>query len=499
MTLQRIPRTAIYLILLLIFAGLVGWGVFTTLKPQEANLASAAAPAPVRAATPESAPVQGSEIVTSQGVFLAETFTLANGLQIVVLPNHRAPVISHMVWFRVGAADEPRGKSGIAHFLEHLMFKGTETTPPGEYSKRVRALAGQDNAFTSWDYTAYYVSIAKAQLENIMTMEADRMRSLAPPPEHFASEHDVIIEERRQRTDNDPRNKFWDQLRAALFVNHPYGIPILGWAAEMEGLSWEDAKGMYDLWYAPNNAVVVISGDVTAAEVKPLAEKIYGPLKSADTPKRVRTVVPLLPAQSRLTLRDENIREPVWVRAYRVPSLQQNRDMSYALEVLQEALSGGATTRFYKSLVVEKKIATNIDLNYDGGAVDDATLWITATPAPGVLPDTLEKQVDALLDDVVANGVTEDEVKKAAERLQDDAIYARDSVMGPAMVVGRSLVTGSTLEDIQAWPARIQAVTKDDVQKAAATYLNRLKPSPHGLPVTGLLLPKDNAEQAGQE
>lgn len=443
-------------------------------------------------AKPIAAPTgNGLTIKRSDGLFPIEHFTLENGLHIVVLPNHRIPVITHMVWYKVGAADEPRGKSGIAHFLEHLMFKGSDTIPAGDYSKRVRALAGEDNAFTSWDYTAYYVSIAKDQLENIMTMEADRMRHLNPPPEHFASEHDVIIEERRQRTDNNPRNKFWDQVNAALFTHHPYGTPILGWPKEMESLTWQDAKAMYDVWYAPNNAIVVISGDVTAETVLPLAQKIYGGLKPETIPARDRTTVPALPAETHLTFRHSDIHEPMFVRTYRVPGFIESKADSYALDVLQEALAGNATTLFYRSLVVEQKLATNVAFSYDSGALNNGSLWITATPAPDVSIEKIEHAIDDLIDQVMQSPLPTTDIQAAITRLQDNAIYARDSVMGPAMVVGQILTTGGSLDDIQQWSSNIEKVTAEQVHMTAKKYLKRNNSHPYGQAVTGALLPAD--------
>lgn len=207
-------------------------------------------------------------------LFNAETFTLENGLEIVVIPNHRAPVITHMVWYKVGAADEQQGKSGIAHFLEHLMFKGSGDLAPGEFSKIIRAKGGEDNAFTGHDYTAYYQSIAAEHLEMVMTMEAGRMRGLNPPLDHVESERKVILEERRQRTDDNPSARLAEQMNSLLYINHPYGKPVIGWLSEMADLSWDDAKAFYDRWYAPNNAILIVTGDVTGQQVYDLAKKI---------------------------------------------------------------------------------------------------------------------------------------------------------------------------------------------------------------------------------
>ena len=232
--------------------------------------------------------------------FGAETFMLDNGMQVIVIPNHRIPVVTHMVWYRVGAADELPGLSGMAHYFEHLMFKGTKKLEPGEFSRTVKMLGGRDNAFTGQDYTAYFQSIAVEHLEKVMRMEADRMFNLAPPADHFASEKNVVLEERRQRTENNPKGLFGEQLRNLLFVNHPYGTPTIGWMDEIERYEWTDVKGFYEQWYAPNNAIVIISGDITVEEFKPLAEKIYGTLPAKKLPKRSRPNIPPAIGKTRL-------------------------------------------------------------------------------------------------------------------------------------------------------------------------------------------------------
>ncbi len=432
--------------------------------------------------------------VASEKIFNAETFKLDNGLQIVVIPNHRTPVVTHMVWYKVGRADEPPGKSGIAHFMEHLMFKGSEGMAPGEFSKTIRALGGNDNAFTGQDYTAYFQSIAVDHLEKVMTMEAGRMRGMNPPPAEVESERKVILEERRQRIENDPRAKFAEQMDAMLFVNHPYGTPVIGWFHEMETLTWDDAKAFYDKWYGPNNAVLVVSGDVTGNAVYELAKKIYGPLAAVETiPERKRTLSPPLGAQSKLLQRHPAMREPVIQRDYRVPSYRQNAADSLALQVLEEIMGGGPTSRFYKSLVVEQKLATESDMGYQSGAWDDSTLSVYATPAPGKHPEEVEQALEQELRKLVAEGVTEDELKDAKTRMQDAAVYARDSLTGPAMTFGYALTTGSSVDDVEYWPRKIEGVTAAQVLDVARRFLDPDKEYEHA-PVTGYLLPPAPAE-----
>jgi len=427
-------------------------------------------------------------------VFNAETFTLDNGMEVVVIPNHRAPVVSHMVWYKVGAADEPQGLSGMAHYFEHLMFKGTEKFEPGEFSRIVKSLGGRDNAFTGQDYTAYFQTISRDHLGQMMEMEADRMANLDVPADHFASEKNVVLEERRQRTENDPRNLFFEQLKSALYVNHPYGTPVIGWMDEIEKYEWEDVKVFYDTWYAPNNAILIISGDVTADDVRPLAEKTYGKLEPKNLPERTRANVPPAHGETVMTLRHKTIHQPSFAETYITPSARDDKQGDLALQVLKEILSGGSTTRLYKNLVIDQKKAISASLSYLGGSLDYGTIWLSGRPADGVTPEELQALIHDELRDVVQNGVTDDEVKDAIQRLQDGAIFARDSLQGPAMTFGYALSTGATVDDVESWPENIGAITAKDVQDAATKYINPDKPWLRQ-PVTGFLLPLKKEEE----
>lgn len=421
--------------------------------------------------------------------FNAQSFTLDNGMEVVVIPNHRAPVVTHMLWYKVGAADEPFGQSGMAHYFEHLMFKGTSRLKPGEFSTTVRKLGGNDNAFTSQDYTAYFESIAVEHLETVMKMEADRMQNLNPPPEHYASEKKVVLEERRERTENDPRGLFYEQLRSALFVNHPYGIPVIGWMNEIEKYEWADVKTFYDRWYAPNNAILVVSGDITAEELEPLARRIYGSIPPKELPMRIRPQIPPANAQTVMTLRDSSIHQPVFNKIYLAPSEAQNPQHSHALQVLNEILDGGATTRLYKSLVVEQKKATSVSFDYTPNALNYSSISIGGTPAEGVSLHELETLIEAEIQKVVDEGVTQLESDEAIKRLQDEAVFARDSVAGPAMIFGRILTTGGKIDDVEYWAENIGLVSPTLVQEVARLYLS---PSQYWVrpPVTGYLLPE---------
>ncbi|MFP4314061.1 MAG: M16 family metallopeptidase [Alphaproteobacteria bacterium] len=427
-------------------------------------------------------------------VFDAKSITLDNGMQVVVVENDRVPVVTHMVWYKVGAADEPPGKSGIAHFLEHLLFKGSEGMEPGEFSRTIRNLGGNDNAFTSQDYTAYFQSIASEHLEKVMTMEAGRMRGATLPENEVISERKVILEERSQRTDNNPGAKFGEALNAALYIHHPYGHPVIGWAHEMETLSREDAKGFYDRWYGPNNAILVVSGDVQADEVFDLAKKIYGPLEEIDVPERERTQSPPLAGQKLVTYRDPVVRQPVYQRAYRVPSYRQDKEAALAFQVLEDIVGSGPTSRLYKALVIDQKLATSAGLGYRSASWDDAGLWISASPAPGIDMSQIEAAIDEELRKLAENGVSDEELQDSLTRLQNEAIYARDSLAGPAMIIGYSLVTGSSLDDVESWPQNIAKVTADQIQELAQTYL--LPSGDKAMYVEGYLLPEEQETQA---
>lgn len=422
-------------------------------------------------------------------VFNAETFTLKNGLQVVVIPNTRAPVVTHMLWYKVGAADEPQGDgiSGEAHFLEHLMFKGTGAIAPGQFSRIIRSIGGNDNAFTSWDYTAYFQNVSKQYLPTVMAMEADRMININPPQKEIAPEHQVIIEERRQRTDNDPKALFSEQLRSVLFNATPYGIPIIGWKHEMPAITWDAAKNYYNKWYAPNNAILIVSGDVTVDETRSLAEKFYGYLPQKNIPPHIRPDVPEMAAPITMTFNNEVVQQPVFMRATTVPSFVQNRKDSYALQILENTISSGAATRLYQSLVVKQKLAVSVDMNYDDSNRGQGSLWLYAVPAKGVTLKKLEAAIDAEFRSIIKSGLTDDEIAKAKTRMIDSATYARDSIEGPASLIGQALAAGATLDDVEYWPAHIAETPSSEITRVLKTYLDPDKPSRP--PVTGYMLP----------
>ncbi|MEW5703714.1 MAG: pitrilysin family protein [Pseudomonadota bacterium] len=421
------------------------------------------------------------------GVFNPESFTLENGLQVVVVPNPRIPAVTHMVWYKVGAIDEAPGKSGLAHFLEHLMFKGTKTLKPGEFSQIVARHGGHDNAFTAQDFTAYYQTIASDRLERVMRMEADRMVNLALTDAIVLPERDVVLEERRMRFENDPSAMLSLEVEAMLYRNHPYRKPIIGWAHEIASLTTEDALRFYRRHYAPNNAILVVAGDVTAKTLRPLAEKIYGAIPAREIGTRAIPTEPPLTEDvtRRVVLHSTEIRQPLFLRRYLAPNQRTAKaGEAEALQVLAEILGGGGTSRLYRGLVVDQKIAATAAAHYDPVARGPAAFSIQVVPAPGVAVEKVEAAVDAEIENLARDGVTETEAGDAVRRLQAAAIYARDGLDTGAQVLGAALASGLTIEDVESWPARIGKVTAGDVRAAAADVFDRKRS------VTGFLLPK---------
>lgn len=422
-------------------------------------------------------------------VFDAESFTLPNGLTVIVVENHRAPVVTQMVWYRVGAADEPAGKSGIAHFLEHLMFKGTATTAPGEFSKLISANGGNENAFTSRDYTGFWQTVAKDRLELIMRYESDRMANLAFDPKEVDSEREVIIEERRSRIENNPGAQLDEAMMAALFRNHPYGIPIIGWMREMQQLTLEDARDFYKKWYGPDNAILILGGDITMAEARPLVEKYYAAIPPGNAPKeRVRRMEPPLDAVQTVTVKSPQVSDPQWARAYLGPlRVDLGPNGQEAMELLGEILGGGPTSRLYRALVIEQGIAVSAGAYDRSQALDYTTFNFYAQPRSPTTLEELETAIDKVIDDLKAGGITEAELRQAKDRLQASAIFARDAPTTGPQLIGGDLATGSTLEEIQSWPERVEAVTVEQVNELLRQLLVKERS------VTGYLLPQEPA------
>ncbi len=432
----------------------------------------AAAPAPAR-------PAAASGIVD---------FRLDNGLTVVVIADRRAPVITHMVWYRNGSADDPPGKSGIAHFLEHLMFKGTETHPQGEFSLRIAEIGGQENAFTGNDYTAYFQRVAKEHLSAMMEFEADRMTGLVLSDEVVAPERDVVLEERRMHCDADPSAQLNEAVQATLFTRHPYGTPVIGWAHEIESLNRDDALAYYARFYTPENAILIVAGDTDAEEVRRLAELHYGKIRPRGAPpERHRPQEPAPVARRLVVVNDEKVEQPSWQRCYLAPSHRTGAPgESETLDVLAHLLGGGQTSLLYRKLVLEDKQAVAAGAYYMGSALDETRFYLYAMPAPGVSLSDLDAAVDRVLRSLIADGVEAKALERAKTRLVADAIYAQDSQATLARWYGAALATGQTIRDVQEWPERIEAVNAESVLEAARKWLERRRS------VTGYLLPAED-------
>ena len=404
------------------------------------------------------------------------TYTLDNGMGVVVIEDHRAPVVVHMVWYRAGSADEVEGVSGVAHFLEHLMFKSTDTLATGEFSSTVAANGGSDNAFTSYDYTAYHQRIAADRLPLMMQMEADRMNNLTLLPEEVATERQVIIEERAQRTDSNPGALAGEQIRAAQYQNHRYGVPVIGWKHEMEALTLEDARAWYDLYYAPNNATLVVAGDVVPADVLALAQQYYGVIAAEpDLPERTRPAEPPQRAERRMTFEDERVSQDYLTRSYLAPERNPgDQQEAAALVYLAEILGGSSFTSILGvKLTFETQTAIFTGAGYGADALDTSTFSLTVVPAEGVSLQQAEDAMDAAIGDFMADGVDPEQLARIKTQLHASEVYARDNVAGIANRYGAALSQSLTVADVQAWPDVLQAVTAGEILAAAEKVFDR--------------------------
>lgn len=407
--------------------------------------------------------------VAFAGLFNPKTFTLKNGLQVVVLTNKRAPVVKQVLLYRAGAIDEPTGRSGIAHFLEHLMFKGTKQVSGEEFVKTIESLGGDQNAQTSRDYTLYYQEIAKEHLETIINLEADRMANLQINAKDVDTERPVILEERRMRIDNEPSAILVEAVNATYFENHPYRLPSIGWEHEMQKLTHEDAMKFYNSWYAPNNAILVFAGDITVEEVKPLVEKYYGVIPAKVLPERNKLEEPVHRGIVKQVIkRSDRVLHPLYMRIYGAPNFRDNPKAVYALEVLRQILSNGANSLLYNELVTKKKVAVSASMNYmDPMARGPSTFYFIGQPAPGKEVRALELALVHELKKIVLQGINSKEVEQAKERLVADLAYTKDESFGGATLFAQCLGSGYKVEDIEDWETRIRAVTTDEVNTYA--------------------------------
>ncbi|MBL0318852.1 MAG: insulinase family protein [Alphaproteobacteria bacterium] len=423
-----------------------------------------------------------------------QQFTLANGMQVVVIPNHRVPVVTHMVWYKVGAKDEEVGKSGIAHFLEHLMFKGTEKLKPGEFSSIIAKNGGNDNAFTSQDFTAYFQTISKDKLLLVMGLEAERMTKLKLSDDEIKKEREVVLEERRTRTENEPSAMLMEQMKAALYQNHPYGRPIIGWSHEIKQLSPSEIQSFYHLHYAPNKAILVVSGDITAEELRPLAEATYGKVPAAKPNVAKNITEPPHIAPIHVTYTDEKVKQAEYMMYFLAPGQRSvGKENAYALTVLAHILGGGETSRLYQSLVVNQKVAASASVFYDDVSTFDTVFGMYVIPHPETSLAELEKALRKQLDLIVDKGVTSEELERAKTVIRAQSIYDRDSSKGMAFAFGEAMVVGLSPDYVETLPDKMNAVTAKQVQDAARLVF---KPQQS---VVGVLLPKQQDAKADKK
>ncbi len=406
-------------------------------------------------------------------------------MQVLVIPDHRAPVVTQMLWFKVGAVDDPPGLSGMAHFFEHMMFRGTKKVPGDLFSQTIAKNGGEDNAFTTHDYTAFYEQIAADRLKLAMDLEADRMENLDLSDSNVSTERNVVLEERRMRVDNNPQARMAEQMEAALHLSHPYGRPVLGWPDEVRRIDRVSAEEFYKHHYAPNNATLVIAGDVTPDQVRVMAQAEYGKVAARPLQPRAEFAEPPRLTETRMTLVRPDIKVPIFERIYRVPSYAQAvPEQAEGFETLAQVMGGDETATLYRVLVEDKKLATDAGCSYDGYVRDAGEFSVYAVPRPGVSLVTLEKAVDQVMQGFTRTPVKSADLSRAKTQLIASVTYRRDSQFAMASAYGQALMIGLTVDDVNEWPSRIRAVTPQEVKKAAQGLLRRnavtayLKPGP---------------------
>jgi zinc protease len=419
-----------------------------------------------------------------------ETFTLANGLQVIVLPSARAPIINQLVVYKVGSADETLGQTGVAHFLEHMMFKGTSTVGPAEFSRVISRNGGRDNAYTGFDATGYHQTIAADRLELVMRMEADRMVNLRLSEEELTPERQVVLEERRMRIDNVPAELLDEAVREQLFGRgQPYAMPTAGYAEDVRKLSVSDLANFYRKHYAPNNAVLIVAGDASAEAVRKLAEKYYGVVPGVSVEPRRRPTAGGKSLPQRVVRADARVVEPTWSRDFIAPSYSAGETKhAHALQVLARLFGGGETSRLEKAMVTDTRLALSASAGYSASSLGLSTFDISVQPAPEAAMTVIESAVADQMKKVLDGDVTAEEVERAQNRLLAAAIYSQDSLASGPRIYGSAVSTGRAIADIDAWPERIAAVRPEHVV-AAAQHVWRDDGA-----VTSLLTPAEGAK-----
>ena len=400
-------------------------------------------------------------------------YTLPNGLKLIVREDHRSPTVAHMVWYKAGSVDEHNGTTGVAHVLEHMMFKGTKSVAPGEFSKKVAALGGRENAFTSNDYTAYFQQIEKSKLNEVMKLESDRMENLKLSEEEFKKEIQVIMEERRLRTDDQAQSLLYEQFMATAFNASPNRHPVIGWMSDLRTMTYLDARHWYDSWYSPSNATVVVVGDVQPADVLKLVQDTYGRVHSKEIVHRKAQIEPEQKGIKRFTLKAPAENAVIYM-GWKVPELTPS-DLSqkdpYALEVLAGVLDGNPNTRLNRILVRAKRLALSVGAGYDSCCSRTSTLFmINASLMPGKNPTDVEAQIKKIIADIATNGISEAELQRVKIAITAAQVYKRDSVFGQAMEIGSAEMGGLSWKQMDVWHNNLQQVTAMEVQAVARKY-----------------------------
>jgi zinc protease len=404
---------------------------------------------------------------------LAQEFMLKNGMKVVVKEDHRAPTVAHMIWYKTGSMDETNGTTGAAHVLEHMMFKGTKTLKPGEFSRKVAELGGRENAFTSKDYTAYFQQVEKSKLEKVMALEADRMANLILDKDEFSREIRVVMEERRWRTEDQPIPLVYEALNAIAVNAHPYHHPIVGWMSDLQSMTVHDAKAWYDRWYAPNNAVMVVTGDVDPKRVYALAEKYFGKISSKAVPTTKPQEEPPQRGIRRVSVKAP-AENPYVVLAFKVPRLRdvEKDDESHALDVLAAILDGYDNARLNAKLVRTDKVANSVGAGYSNVARGPVLFLLDGTPANGITTEQLEKMLRAEIERIAKEGISEQELKRVKTQLIAGQVYKRDSIFGQAMEIGTMEMTGLSHTKIDRIIDKLKEVTAEQVQAVAQKYFS---------------------------
>ena len=393
------------------------------------------------------------------------SFILKNGMEVVVIENNRAPVVAQMIWYNFGSGIEETGKSGLAHFMEHLMFKGTRKFPDNYYSNYISKIGGSENAFTSYDYTAYYQVFPKSELKKIMKMEADRMTNLTLTEENVEIEKRVILEERFQRIESDPSSKLDESMRSILFPNHYYGRPIIGWRHEIEGLTYDDVLSFYKKNYKPNNAVLVLSGDVDLEKAKKLSKKYFGKIRKGKKEPKLKVMDPDLNTNIFVTMKHSTVKQPVWKKFYRTISYKSDIDDSIALDMGLKIVASGTSSLLYQKLVEEKKTFSVVGGYYQGLTKGEGNVYLYAISNDKKKSEEIDRIIMKEFKNIINEKLTPKRFEIEKKKYFFDTIYKKDGVLNPAQIYGEALTVGLTMDEIKKWREKVNNISLDDVKK----------------------------------